>query len=179
MNIFIQKEAIKDQCYQIFKEKNLKTEKSYSIFFSSIVMNREEKEDEEEVAEESLAEGSHKSPSSKKSNRSDSLNHTPRLNNQPRISRNNSQSSSLLNNTNRMSLVETGGAIAGPDGLPLRTTTNVRNSTSGNPTAASSASNTLKRSGTLTRNNQVLILTYLVVSNIGAPLFGPKMCIMV
>ena len=144
-------------------------------------MNREEKEDEEEVAEESLAEGSHKSPSSKKSNRSDSLNHTPRLNNQPRISRNNSQSSSLLNNTNRMSLVETGGAMAGPDGLPLRTTTNVRNSTSGNPTAASSASNTLKRSGTLTRNNQVLILTltYLVVSNYGAPFFGPKICIMV
>ena len=139
-------------------------------------MNREEKEDEEEVAEESLAEGSHKSPSSKKSNRSDSLNHTPRLNNQPRISRNNSQSSSLLN-TNRMSLVEAGAT--GPDGLPLRTTSNVRNSTSGNPTAASSASNTLKRSGTLTRNNQVLILTYLVVSNIGAPLFGPKMCIMV
>ena len=112
-------------------------------------MNREEKDDEEDVAEDSLAEGSHKSPSSKKSNRSDSLNHTPRLN--QRISRNNSQSSSLLN-TNRMSLVEAGAT--GPDGLPLRS--NVRNSTSGNPTAASSASNTLKRSGTLTRNNQVL-----------------------
>ena len=118
-------------------------------------MNREEKDDDEDVAEDSLAEGSHKSPSSKKSNRSDSLNHTPRLN--QRISRNNSQSSSLLN-TNRMSLVEAGAT--GPDGLPLR---NVRNSTSGNPTAASSASNTLKRSGTLPRNNQVLSECFILV----------------
>ena len=106
----------------------------------SILMNREEKEEEDEEipGQESIDEGSHKSPSSK-TNRSDSLTFTPRPNH--RVSRNNSQSSSLLNN--RMSLIE----AAGPD-APRSAT--MRNSTSGNPTTPS-ASNSLKRKGTLTR----------------------------
>ena len=109
----------------------------------SIVMNREEKEEEEDNPEEESIEESHKSPGSK-TNRSDSLTFTPRANH--RISRNNSQSSSLLNN--RMSLVEA-----------TDTPRNLRNSTSGHPNNTTSASNTLKRGGTLNRpsNNQVLI----------------------
>merc|ERR1719273_961624 len=102
-------------------------------------MNREEKEEEEDNPEEESIEESHKSPGSK-TNRSDSLTFTPRANH--RISRNNSQSSSLLNN--RMSLVEA-----------TDTPRNLRNSTSGHPNNTS-ASNTLKRGGTLNRssNNQ-------------------------
>ena len=126
----------------------------------SIVMNREEKEDE--TAEEESLSGSavtqaHKSPGSK-TNRSDSLGFTPGrpgLNTGSggapimarRMSRNNSQSSSLLNN--RLSLAE----AAGPDALPPR---HVRNGSSvGMPTSQPqsqphSASGTLKR-GTLSR----------------------------
>ena len=107
----------------------------------SIVMNREEKEDEN-GEEDSLS--SQKSPGTK-TNRSNSLNYTPRqvaANHQQARSRNNSQSSSLLNN--RMSLAE----AAGPDALPPR---HVRNgSSAGQPQQPGSASGTLKRS-TLTR----------------------------
>ena len=77
----------------------------------SIVMNREEKEDDEDGHEDDSMDGSgpHKDNVSSKTNRSDSLTFTPRVNH--RITRNNSQSSSLLNN--RMSLVEQ--TTAGPD----------------------------------------------------------------
>ena len=107
-------------------------------------MNREEKEEEEDNPEEESIEESHKSPGSK-TNRSDSLTFTPRANH--RISRNNSQSSSLLNN--RMSLVEA-----------TDTPRNLRNSTSGHPNNTS-ASNTLKRGGTLNRSSNNQVRTYL------------------
>lgn len=109
----------------------------------SIIMNRDvEKEDEPE--EEDSMTGSHKSPSAK-TNRSDSLTCTPRNNQLPnnaRHSRNNSQSSSLLN---RISLAE----AAGPDALPPRTK---RNSTSGGPP---SASGTLKRGSTIVNSGSL------------------------
>ena len=98
----------------------------------SIVMNRDVEKDDEPEEEDSMT-GSHKSPSAK-TNRSDSLTCTPRnqqLLNNHQMSRNNSQSSSLLN---RISLAE----AAGPDALPPRVN---RNSTGGPP----SASGTLKR----------------------------------
>ncbi len=114
----------------------------------SIVMNREEKE--EEVVEEDSITGSHKSPGSK-TNRSDSLSFP---NNRKeavaaansRLSRNNSQSSSILNQR-PLSLAE----AAGPDALPVR---HVRNGSSASQPqrdqGASGGSGTLKR-GTLSR----------------------------
>lgn len=109
----------------------------FLFILASIIVNRE-KQDDDIIEDDSLA-SSHKSPSSK-TNQSGSLNHIPPRNNTAnldRLSRNNSQSSSLLNN--RMSLVE----AAGPDGLPPR-----RNNTAGQPP---SAPGTLRRNATLNR----------------------------
>lgn len=122
----------------------------------SIVMNRDVEKDDEPEEEDNSMTGSHKSPRpSAKTNRSDSLTCTP---NQRNMSRNNSQSSSLLN---RISLAE----AAGPDALPPRVN---RNSTGGPPGSASGTlkrgSNTIVNSNSLNRSQQSRDINAQVIS---------------
>ena len=120
----------------------------------SIVMNRDVEKDDEPEDEDSMT-GSHKSPRpSAKTNRSDSLTCTP---NQRNMSRNNSQSSSLLN---RISLAE----AAGPDALPPRVN---RNSTGGPGSASGTlkrGSNTIVNSNSLSRSQQSRDINAQVIS---------------